>query len=83
MFIIGNPTNIFLGTSAGIDFINYAKVMALPTLAAGLVEVGIIFLLFNRKLRTKIEIPHEEENVIQNKLMLIVGVIHLGLCLIF
>ena len=83
MFIIGNPTNIFLGTSAGIDFINYAKVMALPTLAAGLVEVGIIFLLFNRKLRTKIEIPHEGENVIQNKLMLIVGVIHLGLCLVF
>ena len=27
MFIIGNPTNIFLATSAGYDFIDYIKVM--------------------------------------------------------
>ena len=31
MFIIGNPTNIYLATSQGIDFISYFKIMVFPT----------------------------------------------------
>ena len=38
MLIISNPTNIYLGTSAGIGFAEYSKIMALPTLCAGLSE---------------------------------------------
>ena len=83
MFIIGNPTNIFLATSANIDFIGYAKVMALPTIAAGLIEVLIVFLLFNKKLKDKIEIPHEDKPFVGNKILLIVGMCHLIICLIF
>ena len=83
LFIIGNPTNIFLGTSAGITFIEYFKVMALPTVAAGLVELGILFLLFRRKLSGNIwEIDHNIEKI-ENKPMLFVGVAHLLTCLVF
>ena len=83
MFLIGNPTNIFLSTSAGIDFLGYLKVMWLPTIGAGLVELGIIFLLFKNKLNEKITHIDEEVKVKGSKVMLIVGVIHLGVCLVF
>lgn len=83
LFIIGNPTNIFLGTSAGITFIDYVKVMALPTIAAGSIELLVIFLIFRHKLSEKIgEIDIETEKI-ENKPMLICGVIHLLVCLIF
>ena len=83
LFIIGNPTNIFLGTSAGISFIDYVKVMALPTIAAGTVELAILFLLFRRKLNVKLENIDVEVEEIENKPMLINGVIHLLACLVF
>lgn len=83
MFLIGNPTNIFLATSADIDFINYLKVMWLPTLGAGLVELGLIFLLFKNKLKEKVEHIDEEVKVKGSKVMLIVGVLHLFVCLVF
>lgn len=83
LFIIGNPTNIFLGTSAGISFIDYVKVMALPTIAAGTIELGILFLLFRKKLNMKTENIDVEVEKIENKPMLINGVIHLLSCLVF
>ena len=43
MFIIGNPTNIYLATSAGITFIEYLKVMLVPTALAGIAELLILF----------------------------------------
>ena len=81
MLMIGNPTNIYLATSANIDFISYFKVMSLPTLFAGLTELGIIFLLFRKKLNTKMEIS-EEEYHIENKIDLIIGIVHLFVCLV-
>lgn len=83
MFVIGNPTNIFLATSAGIDFINYLKVMWLPTIGAGLIELLIIFLLFKNRLKEKITTIDEEVKVLGSKVMLLVGVIHLAVCLVF
>ena len=83
MFVIGNPTNIYLASSAGIDFINYLKVMWLPTLGAGLTELLIIFLLFKNKLKEKITTIDEEVKVKGSRVMLIVGVIHLAVCLVF
>ena len=83
MFIIGNPTNIFLATSAGIDFINYLKVMWLPTIGAGFTELAIIFFMFKNKLKEKITVIEEEVKVRGSKVMLIVGVIHLFVCLVF
>ena len=83
LFIIGNPTNIFLATSANISFIDYFKVMALPTLAAGAIELLLLYLIFRKKLNEPLTKVSSEVIHIKNKLLLIVGVSHLGLCLIF
>lgn len=82
MLIIGNPTNIYLGTSAGITFIEYFKIMWLPTLCAGLLQIILLVLIFNKKLKQPLEITKEEFHI-DSKLDLFVGVITLVTCLIF
>lgn len=82
MFIIGNPTNIYLATSADIGFIDYFKVMWLPTIFAGLTELLIVFLLFRKQLKTPIEVS-DEDYKIESKLDLIIGVSILFICLVF
>ena len=82
MLVIGNPTNIYLATFAGIGFTDYFKVMALPTLAAGAVETLVIFLLFRKKLKEPLLKSAEKERI--NDLPeLIVSLAHLAVCLIF
>ncbi len=51
MFLIGNPTNIYLTQIYNIGFVEYLKVMFLPTLVSGLIEFLIIFLIFYKKLK--------------------------------
>ena len=82
MFIIGNPTNIYLATSAGIDFVEYLKVMAMPTIIGGITELVILYMLFHKQLGQEIT-PSEETYHIESKLDLYVGVTHLVVCLIF
>lgn len=82
MLIIGNPTNIYLATSANIGFFDYFKIMALPTLCAGLIEYGVLLLIFFRKLRTPLQVI-EEDVQIENKVALFVGLGHLLTCLVF
>ena len=82
MLIIGNPTNIYLATSANIGFFDYFKIMALPTLCAGLIEYGVLLLIFFRKLKTPLQVI-EEDVQIENKVALFVGLGHLLTCLIF
>ena len=82
MLIIGNPTNIYLATSTGLNFFDYLKVMALPTLAAGISEFLLLFTLFNKKLKEPIQVTNEDVKI-SNKPMLIIGIIHLVICLIF
>ena len=83
MFIIGNPTNIYLATSAGITFVEYLKVMLLPTIAAGLVELIIIYLLFAKKLREPLNNDEVITVHIDSKVDLIIGGAHLLICLVF
>ena len=82
MLIIGNPTNIYLATSAGVNFIDYIKVMALPTIGAGIVEFLIIVLLFFKSLKQPIEVVNEECHI-DSKVDLIIGAAHLLVCLVF
>ena len=83
MFIIGNPTNIYLATSAGITFIGYLKIMLVPTIAAGLVEILIIYLLFRKKLKEPIYNDELVEVHIDSKADLVIGGVHLLVCLVF
>ncbi|MBR2479412.1 MAG: hypothetical protein IKB47_03295 [Clostridia bacterium] len=43
VLIIGNPTNIYLASAAGIDFMSYASKMILPTCFAGVVSLLFCF----------------------------------------
>ena len=74
--IIGNPTNIYLSSAFGIDFIKYLSVMIFPTLATALVSLTILFLLFKKHLKDSMEI-YNEENTVPNKFLLINGLAHL------
>ncbi len=78
-FVIGNPTNIYLATDYGIDFVSYVEVSILPTLAAGIVAFGCLLLLFRKKLKAPIEGEAEELHV-SDKLLLGIGLTHLGAC---
>ncbi|MCR5693708.1 MAG: hypothetical protein K6G89_01910 [Clostridia bacterium] len=77
--IIGNPTNIYLATAGGIGFGEYVKLMILPTVAAGIVSFGVLFLIFRKKLSEKI-VGTAPPAFIKDKPLLITGLVHLGLC---
>lgn len=82
MLIIGNPTNVYLATSERIGFIPYLETMVLPTLAAGIVEFAVIYLLFAKKLKEPLT-PQRDRFKPESKVELIIGVIFLAICLIF
>lgn len=80
--MIGNPTNIYLSSYAGIDFMSYASVMILPTVASGLVALLVLYLLFRKKLAEPIAQPETGRGSLGDKVMLWVGIAHLALCTI-
>lgn len=77
--VIGNPTNIYLATGAGINFIEYLRVMLLPTLLAGTAAFIALFLLFRRRLTEPITVVCYEEKI-GDKPLFILGITHLGAC---
>ena len=82
MLIIGNPTNIYLATSHGINFVSYFKVMAVPTLVGGLVELGLLLLIFRKSLKQPIQ-SNDLIYHVDDKVPVIVGLIDLAVCLLF
>lgn len=82
LLIIGNPTNVYLATANGIDFINYFKVMILPTVFAVITAYIVMIILFNKKLSKPI-INSNEEVKIKDKIYLVIGLISLFCCTIF
>ena len=79
MLVIGNPTNIYIAQSFNVSFLEYLKVMVLPTVGGGLMALVVLFLLFFKMLKKPIEDVSYEE-IHENKFLLITGLIHLGLC---
>lgn len=77
IFVIGNPTNIYLASAYNINFLQYLKVMYLPTLFAGIMTVLMLILLFNNILKK----PFEHVDIIikplKNKGLTICALIHL------
>lgn len=81
LLIVGNPTNIYLATACNITFLNYAAVMWLPSLFAGVASLGIMYLIFQKELRKPIT-AYNEPAVIKNKPLVLLGLICLGACTI-
>ncbi len=82
MFIIGNPTNIYLASSFDINFIDYFLTMAIPTLLAGIVEFSLLILIFHKELKKPLEYIQEELPK-ENIPLTIIGLSILIICTIF
>lgn len=81
LFVIGNPTNIYIAGSFSIGFVDYFKVMAIPTIAAGTVSLGVMLLLFGKSLKKEICVEIESAKITDKPLM-IISLAHLILCVI-
>ncbi|MBE6539642.1 MAG: hypothetical protein E7674_02750 [Ruminococcaceae bacterium] len=79
--VIGNPTNIYLAGTAGINFGEYLSVMALPTLFTGVTAFGVLCLIFRKKLSLPMTADKNEKPESDIPLM-IIGGIHLGACIL-
>lgn len=77
--IIGNPTNIYLASSFNVNFFEYISKMALPTVAAGLVSLGLLLLIFRKSLKEPLNVEINEVHI-KNKPLLIINLICLSLC---
>lgn len=75
--IIGNPTNIYLATSAGIGFVEYLKYSALPTAAGGITALTVLYLMFRKTLRTPLSCDIEDVKI-NDKFLLWIGIVHLA-----
>ena len=82
IFLIGNPTNIYIATSYGVSFLDYFLVMALPTLASAAVSFGVLYLVFHRNLREPV-LATPEVVRIEDKPSLIIGLSVLAVATIF
>lgn len=82
MLIIGNPTNIYLASTFGVDFIEYFKVMLIPTIITGTFAFGLLYLIFYRDLKKEIVINNLEIVQVKNIFLVSIILIHLILCTI-
>ena len=78
--IIGNPTNIYLMTGAGVSFIDYSVKMFIPTMLAGVVSFVILRLIFAKKLKKTFDASGEIAKI-EDKTLTAVGVAHLAICI--
>lgn len=77
--IIGNPTNIYLASAAGIGFVEYLKVMLVPSLFAGVTAYAVLNLLFMKKLSGEMHASADEVEITDKPLM-IISVTLLAVC---
>lgn len=79
MLIIGNPTNIYLATAAGVTFGGYTLVMWLPTILAGCATLLLLLLIFKKPLEQPMQVV-EEKRRIPNRGLVLIGLVHLIGC---
>ena len=77
--IIGNPTNIYIASNAGITFFEYFKEMALIGFAAALLLCVLLVIVFKKSLSSPIETIDETAHI-ESKFLLVTGLVHLLAC---
>ncbi len=75
--IIGNPTNIYLATSAGIGFAEYLKYSLLPAAAGGGTALAVLYLIFRKMLNSPLSCDTEDVRI-TDKFLLWTGIAHLA-----
>ena len=79
--IIGNPTNIYLMSGTGISFLSYTAKMIIPTAMAGLVSLGVLYLIFRKKLKAPLN-PEDSPAPTVDLPTEVIGLVHLGGCIL-
>lgn len=84
LLIIGNPTNIYLASSAGISFTDYTRVMLLPTVLAGGASFAALWLIFRKRLSKPIDKLEAalSSGVKTDRKTVAIGLFHLGSCIV-
>ncbi|MGD9604682.1 MAG: SLC13 family permease [Bacilli bacterium] len=82
MLVIGNPTNIYLASSYGIDFLAYFGIMFFPTVASSLIALGILILLFKKQLSNKNIEATNYEYRLENPWLVGIMLFHLISCMV-
>ena len=77
--IIGNPTNIYIASNAGITFLEYFQKMFIIGLIDSVILCLLLLVVFRKSLNKPLTIT-EQENKIESKFLLIMGIVHLALC---
>ncbi|MBO4623741.1 MAG: hypothetical protein J5691_07700 [Bacilli bacterium] len=80
LFIIGNPTNIYIASFFNISFLDYFKSMWLATILAGIVSLSILLLIFRKDLSKKMELSEVEIVNVKHKTLSLIAIIHLIAC---
>ncbi len=78
--VIGNPTNIYLATSAGIGFMEYLRVMILPTVVGGVTAFALLIFMFRKQLQRPL-IPVRSEREPLRRSGVIIALSHFVACL--
>lgn len=81
MLIIGNPTNIYLATNYGVDFLRYLEIMAIPSILSAIVGYFVLKMVFHKPLRAPMYVKLSEVHV-KDKFLFTVGIVHLSLCIL-
>ena len=67
MFLyIGNPTNIIVGNALGLGFLEYTKIMWLPTLVAAIANLSLLYLFFRKSLTRKFKPNQDSKFIVRN-----------------
>jgi arsenical pump membrane protein len=81
LFLIGNPTNIYLGASFSLTFTSYFLAMWPSTVMAGIVSYFIMILLFIKALREPISLSFQEAPI-KDKFLLFSSLSCLSICIV-
>ena len=81
LLLIGNPTNIYISGAFDISFGEYFVHMVLPTVAAGVVSLLVMLLVFGKRLKAPIN-AQAEIREINDKPLMTVALSHLIACII-
>ena len=81
LLLIGNPTNIYISGAFEIGFAEYVRTMVLSTVAAGLMSLLVMSVIFRKKLRGEITV-NTDIAPINDRVLMWVSLLHLAACVI-
>lgn len=80
---IGNLTNILIGDSFKLDYFGFTGIMLVPTLAAATLNYYILKHIFRLEIPSSFIVKNNNDGVIKNRKLVIIGIIVLGGVIIF